>query len=167
MHRPAVFICKQESRSSRTFETHGHHIVGSTESPRRYASLVPFVARCCHRALAVDCADADARSSSTWSGSGPGASTVESIPCRAELEFSCQACEAHGLFRPCEVHPVWRKPTDVPLAGIRIPYRIRVLRQLDVWRRSSRPQWLRHEPGDAPFRFPCGQSLPPLFRVRV
>jgi hypothetical protein len=136
-------------------------------SPKRHKPLVSFIDRSCHCALVVACKGADARSPSTWPGSRPGTSAVESIPRRAELEFSRKLCEAHGLFRPGKVHSVGRKPPAVSLAGIRIPYRVRVFRQLDVWRRSARPQWLCHESGDASFRFPRGQSLSSILRIRV
>ena len=119
------------------------------------------------RSLGLHRGCADSESSATWPASRPGASSVKSIPCRAELEFSRGPFEAHGLFRPGQVHPVRRKPPTVPLARIRIPDRIRILRQLDVWRSAPGPQRIRHEPGHAPFRSPCRQRPPAVFRIRV
>ena len=82
--------------------------------PRRlqYGSkpLVFDIARSCHRALAVAHEGADSGSSATWSECRSGASTVESISCRSELEFSRRLFEAHGLLRLDQVHSIWRQP---------------------------------------------------------
>src|SRR5271154_278743 len=120
-----------------------------------------------HRALAVACEGADARSSATWFSARPRASGANSISRRAGLEFPCERFGAHGYLRPGEVYPVGQKPESIPLAGIRIPYRIRIFRQLDVWRRPARPSRICSESGHAPFRLPCGERLPPVLRIRV
>jgi len=59
-----------------------------------------------HRALDVASVGADSVSSTI----GPGSSGVESISRGAELGFSRQPLEAHGLLRPSEVHFVRRNP---------------------------------------------------------
>jgi hypothetical protein len=104
-------------------------------APRRLRSVTSrwyFVLIALLLSLGAACARADAESPATRPSSRPGAPTLESISCRTELESSRGPFEAHGLFRPGQVHSVRRKPATVPLRGIRIPYRIRVLRQLDV-----------------------------------
>jgi hypothetical protein len=107
------------------FETHG----SKRRLQEEYKSLVFCGDRSCPHPLAVTGEGANAGSSATWSGSRPSPCPVESVSCRAELEFYRRFFEAHGLLRPGQVHFARRQPATVPLAGIRIPHRIRVFRQ--------------------------------------
>jgi hypothetical protein len=82
----------------------------------------------------------------------PARPPLNLFPAEQKWGFLADSSKRTDFFDPVKYIPFGDNPQMVPLDGIRIPYQIRVLRQLDVWRGPSRPQWRR--PGDASFRFP-------------